>query len=321
MKKLFLALLLFATITCHSKEIVLTADNTVSLYGVVEGSLVSQVISDATALNSKLESGYPIYLFMNTPGGSIQAGLELIEFTQGLNRPVHTITLFAASMGWQIVQHLEDRYVLNYGVLMSHKAKGQFSGEFGGTASQIDSRFGLWLRRVSLMDRQTVNRTNGRQTLESYRLAYQPELWLNGAEAVQNGYADEVVTVKCDDSLLKHTNDTTLNFGFFQIKVKLSKCPLKTYPSEIEAHVYTNKGILKVSEFLNQDGKFSKECNSTSEGSDYWSSRRQSEQNPNQKEELCAKGEGVTLEKINQEIKKIEEYYQRNFKNHVVYSY
>ena len=112
-------------------------------------------------MDASLKSGYPIYLFLNTPGGSIQAGLELIEGLNGINRPIHTVTLFAASMGWQLVQHLGTRYVLKYGVLMSHKARGQFSGEFGGGASQMDARYGLWLKRVHIME--TLQYTRGKK--------------------------------------------------------------------------------------------------------------------------------------------------------------
>jgi ATP-dependent protease ClpP protease subunit len=64
-------------------------------------------IAQAKALgNQRFSSNEPIYLFLNTPGGSIQTGLEIIESLKGLDRPVSTVTLFAASMGFQIAQNL-----------------------------------------------------------------------------------------------------------------------------------------------------------------------------------------------------------------------
>ena len=187
-------------------------------------------------MDADLKSGYPIYLFLDTPGGSIQAGLELIEFLNGLNRPVHTVTLFAASMGWQLLQHLESRYVLKYGVLMSHKAYGGFRGEFGGGQSQLDSRYGLWLRRINLMDEQTVKRTGGKKTLKQYRSEYDNELWLNGKEAVENGYADEVVTVKCDKGL-QGVDRQEFSFFGMNIVVLFDKCPIRTYPADIFVNI------------------------------------------------------------------------------------
>ena len=212
---LILAMLVVSTLAM-SKEITLTKDNTLVLDDAFSGDSVSKLLVQAKKMDASLKSGYPIYLFLNTPGGEIQAGLELIEGLNGINRPIHTVTLFAASMGWQLVQHLGERYILKYGVLMSHKARGQFSGEFGGGASQMDARYGLWLKRITIMDNQTVSRTNGKKTLKQYRSEYDNELWVSGAEAVEGGYADEVVTIKCGSDL-NGTNDKTINFFVLHI--------------------------------------------------------------------------------------------------------
>jgi len=256
---LILTLLLTASLS-FSKEIVLTKDNTLVLDSSFSGQSVSKLIQQARQMDSDLQSGYPIYLFLDTPGGSIQAGLELIEALNGINRPVHTVTLFAASMGWQLVQHLGTRYILKYGVLMSHKASGSFSGEFGGGPSQIDSQYGLWLRRINIMDQQTVNRTNGKKTLQQYRSEYDNELWINGEEAVTNGYADEVVTVKCGTGL-DGTRESKTTFMGFNLKLTLSSCPIITYPVNISMELRTTKGLMDMEEFLNNGGKFGPKCN------------------------------------------------------------
>jgi ATP-dependent protease ClpP protease subunit len=256
---LFLIFLAFSTLS-FSKEIVLTKDNTLVLDDSFSGKSVSQLIQQARKMDSDLQSGYPIYLFLNTPGGSIQAGLELIEALNGINRPVHTVTLFAASMGWQLAQHLGNRYILKYGVLMSHKASGSISGEFGGGFSQIDSRYGLWLRRINIMDEHTVKRTNGKKTLQQYRSEYDNELWINGQEAVDNGYADEVVTVKCGQGL-DGTKNADANFMGFRLKLTLSACPIVTYPIDISLELRTNKGLMSLDQFLNEGGKFGSKCN------------------------------------------------------------
>jgi ATP-dependent protease ClpP protease subunit len=106
---LILAMLMTASLTM-AKEIKLTKDNVLVLDQAFTGPSVAKLIQEARQKDADLKSGYPMYLFLNTPGGSIQAGLELIEALKGLNRPIHTITLFAASMGWQLLQHLGDRY-------------------------------------------------------------------------------------------------------------------------------------------------------------------------------------------------------------------
>jgi ATP-dependent Clp protease protease subunit len=302
---LILTMLLTANLSMakQTKEIVLTSDNTIVLNSAFTGSSVSELIEKAREMDANLGSNYPMYLFLNTPGGSIQAGLELIEFMKGLNRPVHTVTLFAASMGWQLVQHLDKRYVLRYGVLMSHKARGGFRGEFGGDGSQIDSRYGLWLRRLNLMDQQTVARTNGKKTIKQYQSEYDNELWLNGAEAVKHGYADEVVSLKCDSTLTgSNTKQIVLGFGFV-INASFDKCPIRTYPSDIQAMVRTNKGYVELNKFLADGGKFGEKC--------IRRDRRErqgwgGETIPAVKAELCTADPELTLEDIKEKVKEVK---------------
>lgn len=319
MKKLLVALLMsFACLTAGAKDIKLTADNTAVLRSSFNSSSVSKLKQDLLELNANLKSGYPIYLVLYTPGGSIQKGLELFEFVKGLNRPVHTITIFAASMGFQTVQSLGERYILNYGVLMSHKARGGFQGEFGGGLSQLDSRYGLWLRRVDMLDKVTVKRTNGKQTLKSYRASYDNELWLNGPEAVAQGYADDIATVSCDVTLTSKTIDQTFDLGFFRITASFSGCPLLTAPVGIRGELLTNNGFVETHDFLKKNGKFGKKCREkeVSPSKDYYGNTVQGK--PAQ---LCAYDKELTLPKIEQMIEEKTKFLNRDLRNHVEYSY
>jgi ATP-dependent Clp protease protease subunit len=236
----------------------LSKDNTATLFGVVDSASVSDVMQQIQKLDSSLKSGYPITLVLYTPGGSIQDGLELIEYLKSVNRPINTLTIFAASMGFQIAQNLGNRYILQNGVLMSHKAAGGFEGEFGDGSSQIDSRYGLWMARVLEMDTQTVKRSGGKQTLKSYRSAYQNELWLTGTQSVTGGYADKTVSASCDKSLTG-TRQQHLNIMGFSIMVNYSECPLNTAPLSVEVELPTNKGMMKHTDFLAKGGVFIKD--------------------------------------------------------------
>lgn len=265
MKSLFtmvLALFLTVVVPAEAKKGVpvlkLTKDNTAVLFGVVDSTSTSNVMQQIQKLDSSLKSGYPINLVLYTPGGSIQDGLELVEYLKSINRPINTITIFAASMGFQIAQNLGKRYILANGVLMSHKARGGFDGEFGDGNSQIDSRYGLWMNRILELDNQTVKRTNGKQTLKSYRSAYQNELWLTGSQAVAGGYADMVVSVTCSKDLSGLRTQEMEDFGF-TFTVSYSECPLNTNPLAVEAEIPTNKGTMKVKEFLAKGGVFIKD--------------------------------------------------------------
>lgn len=217
----------------NADTVVLTSANLLTLTSEVSGESVGVLISRATELDSKNKSGKPLYLYLNTPGGSIQSGLELIEALKGLGRPINTITSFAASMGFQIAQNLDTRYIIKNGILMSHRAAGQMQGSFGGPSpSQMESRYHLWLQRTIELDETTVSRTNGKQTLESYQNAYANELWLTGTQAVAGGYADRVIKVKCD-STLSGVSQHSVEYLGAQISYDLSDCPINTSPINI----------------------------------------------------------------------------------------
>jgi ATP-dependent Clp protease, protease subunit len=230
--------------TKASNTVVLSADNTVVLSDVIEGEAASKILSQTKDLNRKTSwNNKPIYLFLNTPGGSIQTGLEMIEALNGNGRPVSTVTLFAASMGFQLVQNLGERLILKNGVLMSHRAAGEFTGQFGGQSpSQVENRFKLWNQRITEMDEQTVKRTGGKQTLESYQKAYANELWLTGTQAVAGGYADRMVTVKCDSSLDGVTTHS-LSFMGLRVMYDTDNCPLNTSPMNIRISSPDNQRV------------------------------------------------------------------------------
>lgn len=303
MRLLLILTMLIASSLTMAKEINMTKDNTLVLDDAFDGSSVSKLLVQAKEMDASLKSGYPIYLFLNTPGGEIQYGLELVEGLKGINRPIHTVTLFAASMGWQLVQHLGERYVLKYGVLMSHKARGQFSGEFGGGGSQIDARYGLWLKRINLMDEQTVKRTNGKKTLKQYRSEYDNELWVSGEEAVANGYADEVVSIKCSSDL-SGTKEKIINFFGMRFELEMSECPIITYPTAVKANIRTNKGYMSIDEFLNKGGKFGKNCRQEDVPETTVSTYSGEITRPGKKAETCASDLSLTLEKV--QAKKLE---------------
>lgn len=255
------ALMTTLALSAQAKELpvlTLTKDNTAVLFGAVDSSTVSDVMQQIQKLDSSLKSGYPINLVLYTPGGSIQDGLELIEYLKSINRPINTITMFAASMGFQIAQNLKTRYILESGILMSHKASGGVEGEFGDGNSQLDSRYALWMSRILELDQQTVVRTQGKQTLKSYRSAYQNELWLTGSQAVKGGYADRVVSVTCSKDL-NGTRTQNISVMGMSLVVSYSDCPLNTNPISIELELPTNQGLMKYNDFLKKGGVFMKD--------------------------------------------------------------
>lgn len=298
------ALILSAIFTAFSikaatTELILTSDNVIVLNQEFDDMTTATVMKQAQDLDAKLKSNEALYLVLYTPGGSIQAGLELIEFFNGLNRPVHTVTLFAASMGFQTVQGIKgSRYITKYGTLMAHKPRGGFIGEFPG---QIDSRLGYYLKRINELDETVVKRSNGKyKDIKEWQAVYANEHWVDGFNAINEGLVDSIVSLKCDHSLNGNAVVPYHFFGF-TIMVTFSKCPAIQGPLGVEAQIHTNKGVMPVAEFLAKGGIFPKAIlpqigSSSSNDYTYY--------DPNT---LIATTQGLTIEIINAKVNELKE--------------
>jgi len=230
MLKYVIMLLLFCTtafaanqsIQKPTKTIVLQSTNTVYFGEDFNSVSVSKLMNRIQALPMVED----IYLLIDSPGGSVEAGLLLRDFIKGLPVKVHTITMFGASMGFITVQMLDNRYIMESGYLMSHLARGGFRGEI---PNQLDSRYNFYLKRLEYIDKQVVKRTNGKYTLDEYRKLINDEYWCNSYDCVADGFADEVVNVTCGSSMVgTKVEDKKVTFmGMeFEVKITTSRCPL-----------------------------------------------------------------------------------------------
>lgn len=213
-----------------SGVITLSESNTVSLNTPIEGSTIKEVSKRLLEVSDNLSSKKPIYLVLNSPGGSIEAGNELIELAKGLPQDVHTITLFSASMSFQISQNLGKRYMTSAGTMMSHRAAvGGVEGNIPGNAF---TRLYYYLEMVTRLDQIAADRAG--MNIEDYQKLISNELWMGGEQAVDLGFADEVVKVKCDKTLRGPGPVQHIRMFIFSADVTFDKCPLITSPTEVE---------------------------------------------------------------------------------------
>lgn len=215
----------------QGKTVTLTDTNTLQMNGYYTPESVSLVMQKALELDAILPKGEPLYLVIHSGGGYISAGFSLIEMLNGLDRKVHTITMTAASMGFETVQALKGkRYMLKSGTLMSHRARGGFYGEFPN--GNLDSRYKYWLQRLLAKDLAVVSRNEKMKSIKQYQALIANEYWCGGASCKSEGFADEVIEARCDKSLggttMVHTNTDIQGYPVV-MEQEYSDCPLQPY--------------------------------------------------------------------------------------------
>lgn len=205
------------------KKVNLREANTVTFRNEVNAKTVAALQKEMLAKDKKLPPGEPIYLVLDTPGGSIPDGFHLVSTVQGMTHEVKTITIYAASMGFYLAQALGERLVLTSGTYMAHRARvGGIGGEVGGN---FETRVNSILELVTLMEKTNAKRLG--VDLDTYKANTRDEYYVIGEEAIAQGVADNIAAITCDKSL-DGVSKEEFAYGFFTVVVTYSKCPAIT---------------------------------------------------------------------------------------------
>lgn len=218
------------------KTITLEAKNMIVLRGPVTASSVGTTMKKLQIASDALPKDTAIYLVLDTPGGSIMDGLDLIDFAAALPQKVHTVTLFAASMGFQIAQNLNTRYIIRNGTLMSHRAS--VSGLGGQVKGELETRYKTVRRAVDFLDFKAYTRMG--MAAKDYENLILHEYWVYGFDAVAAKAADEEVLLRCGTSLTG-SEDVPFDTIFGKVTVTFSQCPLIKAPEKIDLSQILNK--------------------------------------------------------------------------------
>jgi len=180
----------------------LLKDRIVMMQGVVEDSMANLIVAQLLFLESQ-NSDKPINLYVNSPGGSVTAGLAIYDTMQFLKCPVHTMVMGqAASMGSFLAQAGAPgkRFVLPESRTMIHRVSSGTPGTRGSVHVQElefeDARrhFEESKRLNERLTELYVKHNTAGKTYEELFETMKFDTFLSAEEAVENGLADKVVT-------------------------------------------------------------------------------------------------------------------------------
>jgi ATP-dependent Clp protease protease subunit len=132
-----------------------------------------------------------IHLYINSPGGSVSAGMAIYDTMQFVNNDVATYAMgLAASMGQFLLcaGTKGKRYSLPHARVMMH----QPSGGIGGTAADIAIQAEQMLYTKRTMQERIAFHTG--QTVEQIEKDSDRDRWFSAEEAKEYGFVDHVVS-------------------------------------------------------------------------------------------------------------------------------
>jgi len=168
----------------------LLKENIIFLSGVIDDHVANIVIAQLLFLQSE-DPKKDIHLYVNSPGGSVTAGLAIVDAMNHIKNDVATYCVgMAASMGAVILSAGEKgkRYILPNAEVMIHQPSGGVEGQAADIA--------ITAKHI-LKTREKTNRMlaeNTGQSLEKIEKDVDRDFFMDADEAKKYGIIDKIVS-------------------------------------------------------------------------------------------------------------------------------
>jgi ATP-dependent Clp protease protease subunit len=174
------------TTAVHAENIKLT-DRMVQLSGGISSKLINKATTKLLALEG--ESNDPIWLMIDSYGGSVDAGYILIDTIKGMKSPVYAVVVSKAySMAAIITAYCAKRYIYPHATMMFHEASYGAIGEDPSIRSRVEFNV-RYLDRIHLELAKIL-----KLPTKKYRERIRDAWWVLAQEAVNANMVDAIVT-------------------------------------------------------------------------------------------------------------------------------
>ncbi|CAN0888299.1 ATP-dependent Clp protease proteolytic subunit 2, mitochondrial [Linum grandiflorum] len=173
----------------------LLKDRIICINGAIDDNTAHVIVAQLLFLESE-SSTKPIYMYLNSPGGSVTAGLAIYDTMQYIRAPVHTICMgLAASMGSLLLTAgaKGERRALPNSTIMIHQPSGGYSGQAKDMTIHTQHIIRMW---------DTLNElyaTHTGQPVDVIAKNMDRDNYMNPEEAKEFGLIDEVAEPKAID--------------------------------------------------------------------------------------------------------------------------
>ena len=156
--------------------------------GEVRDEMANLIVAQMLFLEAE-DQTKDITLYVNSPGGSVSAGLSIIDTMHHIKPDVSTVCMgMAASMGSLILSQgaKGKRYMLPHAEVMIH----QPSGGAYGQASDIDITARHILKTRDRLNKMMANATG--QKISKIEIDMERDFWMDADESKKYGIVDKV---------------------------------------------------------------------------------------------------------------------------------
>ncbi len=156
----------------------------------VDDTIANQICAQLLLLSAE-DSSRDINLYINSPGGSVTAGMAIFDTMQFVDCDIATWSLgLAASMGQFLLSAgtKGKRYALPHARILMH----QPSAGIGGTASDIQIQAEQF--KLTKVEMAELIAEHTGQSIEQVRADSERDRWFTAKEALEYGFVDHVVS-------------------------------------------------------------------------------------------------------------------------------
>jgi ATP-dependent Clp protease protease subunit len=168
----------------------LLKERVIFIVGAIEDHLANLIVAQLLFLESE-NPDKDVHLYINSPGGSVTAGLSIYDTMRFIKPDVSTMCIGqAASMGAFLLSGgtKGKRYILPNARTMIHQPSGGAQGQ--ATDIEIQAKEILFLRER--LNRLLADHTG--QTMEVIERDTERDRFMSAEQSVEYGLVDEVIT-------------------------------------------------------------------------------------------------------------------------------
>ena len=169
----------------------LLKDRIIRVQGQVEDTMANAIVAQLLFLDAQ-DKPKDIYMYINTPGGSVSAGLAIVDTMNFIKSDVQTIVMgTAASMGTIIASSgaKGKRFMLPNAEYMIHQPMG---GTGGGT-QQTDMAIAAQHLLKTRERLEQILANNSGQTLDKIHIDAERDNWMTAEETLEYGFIDAIM--------------------------------------------------------------------------------------------------------------------------------